>query len=317
MKALVTGGAGFIGSHLVDYLVDAGHEVAIIDNLSNGLESNINPAVKLWWGCSVESHHAKLRVEDFKPDVIFHLAALGSVPFSVKHPGQVFEANVNGSANMFNAARKVGARVVFASSASYYGDDTTVSEFGPAAKTEDMPPRPLNHYGASKVCGEHWGKAFAQMHGLCFTAMRFFNVFGPRQRDDTPLAAVVPRFVKAVLDGELVELHNGGVQTRDMTYVANVVDALIAVRLAPVERVAGQAFNVCGNNKVSIGELLGRITAEVHPDSPVKGQATPPRKGDIQDSFGSYEKLKAATGWEPKIIWQDGIKLTVEAKCGK
>jgi len=316
MKAIVSGGAGFIGSHLVDRLVKDGHEVAVMDNLANGLESNINQKViddKLWWGCHVESDHASMRVDEFKPDVIFHLAALGSVPFSVEHPDKVFKTNVEGTANMLNAARKAGARFVFASSASYYGDDVVVSEFGPTSKVEVLPPNPLNHYGASKVMGELWGKAFHRMHGLEFVALRFFNVFGPRQRSDSQYAAVVPKFIKAALDRGVIELHGGGVQTRDLTYVSNVVDACVDVALAPAERVAGQSFNVCAGDQVSIVNLVNEVFNQVGRFAgEIEVVITEPRPGDIKHSFGSYLKLQTATGWQPSVSWRKGICALVK-----
>lgn len=319
MRAVVTGGAGFIGSHLVDRLVEGGHEVMVIDNYVNGRFENIDhhgDKIQLR-EVSVEDESAQMWAVDFKPDVIFHLAALGSVPFSIKHPVSVFNVNVAGTARMLAAAHKVEARFVFASSASYYGNDTTVSEFGPAAKVEEMQPRPLNHYGASKVMGELWGKAYARMHGLCFTALRFFNVFGPRQRDDTDIAAVVPRFVKAAMDGTSIELHNGGVQTRDMTFVDNVVDALMAVAEASRDAVRGESFNVCAGEPVTIADLAGEVMLHVYNETHEGGailQPTPERKGDIRDSFGSYAKLSRAVGWMPRVRWQDGVKITVEAK---
>jgi UDP-glucose 4-epimerase len=320
MKIICTGAAGFIGSHLADRLISNGHDVAIIDDLSNGLEANINKKITHWWGCGIESHHAAQRIKEFKPDVVFHLAALGSVPFSVKHPDWVFTANVAGTANMLKAAVDAGVgRFVFASSASYYGDDPMISEFGPIKKTEGMPPRPLNHYGASKVMGELWGKAFHRMHGLPFVAMRFFNVFGPRQRDDTPLAAVVPKFIKAALtDGGRIEMHNSGVQTRDLTYVDNVVDALISVTGDDVgPQVSGESFNVCTGNQVSIRDLaikICRLAGRSASEMMNILQMVDARSGDIRDSMGSYDKLLRATGWTPKVTWQEGIERMIQAK---
>lgn len=323
MKIVCTGSAGFIGSHLTDRLIKDGHEVHVIDDLSNGRRENVDEdriGSFLWH--TVESDAARwLVVDEVKPDVVFHLAALGSVPFSVAHPDKTYQANVAGTANMLDAARQVGARFVFASSASYYGDDEMVGEFGPVQKVESLPPKPLNHYGASKVIGELWGNAFHRMHGLEFVALRFFNVFGPRQRADSQYAAVVPKFIQAALYGNPLELHGGGVQTRDLTYVDNVVDACVVAGTAYADKVAGQAFNVCGGDRVSIRDLaseiglhvVGGYSSDVDGDiGMLRLRATPPRPGDIRDSFGSHVKLTNATGWEPKVDWHEGIRQTVE-----
>lgn len=321
-KVVCTGGAGFIGSHLVDRLVDDGWDVRVYDNLVNGREENLQACCKFNTSDIVDDF-----VDDFNGqkhnawgdvlkdvDVVFHLAALGSVPFSLANPDKVFKTNCDGTRMILEGAARSGTRVVFASSASYYGEgDGTVSEFGPTPKTEDMSPAPLNHYAASKVFGEQWGRIFHELHGLPFVALRFFNVFGPRQRADSDYAAVVPKFVNRALRGGLLELHGGGVQTRDLTYVDNVVDACIAVAESPAEKVAGESFNVCAGGRVSINDLAVEIGNHACPDGVLKFKATEARPGDIRDSFGTNDKLQRATGWRPRVDWREGIKRTVEA----
>lgn len=323
MKVIVTGGAGFIGSHLVDGLCKQGVEVVVVDDLSNGKLGNLEDASALpVRKLKVESEEAFGLVREFKPDTIFHLAALGSVPFSVAHPDRTYKANVDGTANMLDAARQVGARFVFASSASYYGNEGVVGEFGPVPKVESLPPMPLNHYGTSKVFGEMWGQAFYRMHGLEFVTLRFFNVFGPRQRPDSQYAAVVPKFIDQALKGIPLKLHGGGIQTRDMTYVDNVVGACSAVMQAPADKVAGQAFNVCGGDRVSILDLAieiarlctkGDYVQDTHPPTfeDIEFELVEPRPGDIRDSFGNHTKLTKATNWAPEMDWHEGVKRTV------
>jgi len=311
-QAVVTGAAGFIGSHLTDRLVDDGWSVLAYDNLVNGKAENLEPrhafnkmdivddfvdaAGRNFWETLLEN-----------VDVVFHLAALGSVPFSVAHPDRVFKSNCDGTRMILEGAAKHGTRVVFASSASYYGDRPYNPDVGEVPKVEGMESRPKNHYAASKVFGEQWGFAFHSMHGLPFTALRFFNVFGPRQRPDSQYAAVVPRFISRSLAGEPMELHGGGGQTRDLTYVSNVVDACLA-GVEHGEKTAGQAYNVCAGGRVSIAELAREIGGDT--------VDSPERPGDIKHSFGSNDKLRRATGWTPRIGWREGIALTTEAFHG-
>lgn len=306
---------------MVDRLLADGWEVFCWDDLSNGDLDNLGGT-----DCQIIDVADRELVRALMVDgcdCVFHLAARGSVPYSIAHPEVTFDSNVLGTHNVLHAAVDAGAkRVVYASSASYYGDgDGMASEFGPSPKFESMPPAPLNHYAASKVFGEHWGRIFHELHGLNFTALRFFNVFGPRQRADSDYAAVVPKFIDRAIRGEPLELHGGGVQTRDLTYVDNVVDALVAVAEAVPEKVAGQAFNVCAGERVSIKDLASEISLYVfggYSDeldgsvAELKLRAVPPRPGDIRDSFGDSTKLNMVTGWVPRVDWRDGVRRTVE-----
>ena len=301
---LVTGGAGFIGSNLVHDLVRDGHAVRVLDNLATGRWENLDGAG------DVELVHGDVRDPDAVAkamagvEVAYHLAALPSVQRSVGDPRASHAVNVDGTLNVLLAARDAGVRrVVYASSSSVYGDTPELP------KHEGMPCTPRSPYAASKLAGEAYCRAFAAVYPLETVALRFFNVFGPRQDPASPYAAVIPRFVTRALAGQPPEVRGDGRQTRDFTYVANAVRAL---RLAAVagRAASGQAVNVgCGERTslldllALIGELLGRRVEAVF---------APPRPGDVRDSQASVDLARELLGYEPAVRLREGLAATVE-----
>jgi UDP-glucose 4-epimerase len=307
MRCLVTGGAGFIGSHLVDRLVSDGHEVTVLDNLAMGLESNLVDV----WG-HLRFVNGDLRDTDAVRDavrgqeVVFHLGALGSVPRSINDPVTSNNVNAGGTLNVLVAAKDAGVRrVIYASSSSVYGDTPILP------KIETMPSKPLSPYAMSKLSGEEYGRIFTHVYGLETVSLRYFNVFGPRQRPDSEYAAVIPKFVTAMLEGRSPVVNGDGKQARDFTYVANNVEANILAATAPAEKVSGRVFNVACNTQFSVLELIARINALLGLDvAPTFG---PSRPGDVRDSRADVNAAHEAFGYSPLVSFQDGLAVTVEA----
>ena len=303
-KVLVTGGAGFIGSNLVRALLERGDEVVVLDNFATGSRANLDGLdVKVVEGelRSYERVHNAVR----GAEVVFHFGALGSVPRSVQDPLTSSAVNVEGTLNVLLAARDVGVRrVVYSSSSSVYGvrRDLPVKE--------DAPPDPLSPYGVTKLAAERFCVAFARVYdGLETTVLRFFNVFGPRQSPHSQYAAVVPLFMTAIAAGEPITIHGDGQQSRDFTYIGNVVDA--AIRAAFADGANGRIFNIASSRSASvnhladtIGGILGKPVHKEHVDS---------RTGDIRDSWADVTAAREALGWEPTVGLEDGLRLTAEA----
>ena len=303
-KVLVTGGAGFIGSNLVRGLLDRGDEVVVLDNFATGSRSNLDGLdVKVVEGelRSYERVHNAVR----GTEVVFHLGALGSVPRSVQDPLTSSAVNVEGTLNVLLAARDEGVRrVVYSSSSSVYGvrRDLPVRE--------DAPPDPLSPYGVTKLAAERFCVAFARVYdGLETTVLRFFNVFGPRQSPHSQYAAVVPKFMVRIAAGDTITIDGDGEQSRDFTYISNVVDA--TVKAAFVEGVSGRIFNVASSSTASVNHLADTIGAVV--GKPVHKEHTAPRAGDIRDSWADVTAAREALGWEPTVGLEEGLRLTAAA----
>lgn len=304
VKYLVTGVAGFIGSHLLETLLGQGHEVVGLDNFATGHQHNIEPFLSDFEFIEgdirdLEACHRACQGVDH----VLHQAALGSVPRSVEDPITTNEVNIGGTLNMLVAARDAEASsFVFAASSSYFGDTETLP------KTDDMPPRPLSPYAVTKVTCEQYLKVFSELYGLNTVGVRYFNIFGPRQDPKGAYAAVVPRFLDILLSGDTPTIHGDGGQTRDFTFIDNAVAAnLAATRNA--EAAAGQVMNIACGERISINDLYGFLTEALEIDRPA--QHGPARAGDVRDSLADISRAQALIGYDPAIDVRDGIHRTV------
>ncbi|MEP0761235.1 MAG: SDR family oxidoreductase [Chloroflexota bacterium] len=300
---LVTGGAGFIGSHLVDALVGEGQRVRVVDNFSTGKRENLAQswdAIDLF-ECSITDRPA-LAEAMRGVDYVFHLAALASVPRSVDDPLACHEHNVTGTLNVLLAARDAGVRrVVYAGSSSAYGD--VESEF----KAEDMLPNPLSPYAAAKLAGEHYCQAFTTVYGLETVTVRYFNVFGPRQDPLSTYAAVIPKFVTAMLRGEPPRVEGDGLQTRDFTYIENVVHGTLLACRTP--GVAGEVLNIACGSRISLLAMIdllnGLLGESIAPDF------VAPRPGDVRHSRAAIDKAQRLLAYEPVVSFEEGLARTL------
>jgi nucleoside-diphosphate-sugar epimerase len=304
-KYLVTGGAGFIGSHIVSALLERGESVRVFDNLATGRESNLE-ALK------GDVHFIEGDIRDFDRvrvaiqgvEVVFHQAALASVPRSIADPISSLETNINGTQNVLLAARDAGVRrVVYASSSSVYGNVPILP------KHEAMPTRPMSPYAVQKLTGELLCGVFTQIYGLETVALRYFNVFGPRQDPASEYAAVIPRFLTAIIKGRNPIVFGDGEQTRDFTYIANVVQANLLA--ASSKNAVGYAINIGCGEQISLnavlrmaGELLGGIVTAEYRDS---------RPGDVHDSLADISLARRLLGYEPVIGFREGLAHTLDA----
>jgi UDP-glucose 4-epimerase len=302
MKYVVTGGAGFIGSHLVEELVKQ-HEVVIFDNFFSGKMDNIQPLLKKKNVTLVQGSITNLSVLEkiFEcADGVFHEAAIASVPRSIANPLATNEANVTGTLNVLIAARDCGVRkVLFASSSSVYGNTPTLPKF------EDMIPNPLSPYAVSKLTGEHYMKVFSEVYGLKTLSLRYFNVFGPRQDPKSEYAAVIPRFITKILRHESPTIYGDGGQTRDFTYVKDVVQANIRA----MESDAQGVFNVAYCKRIDLNELAYQIMEITGITVPLVYE--PPRTGDVRDSLADIERAQEAFGYAPEYTVKTGLKETI------
>jgi UDP-glucose 4-epimerase len=306
-KVLVTGGAGFIGSNLVRALVERGDDVRVLDNFSTGNRANLE-------GLDLEVVEGELRSYERVHnavrgvEAVFHLGALGSVPRSVQDPLTSSAVNVEGTLNVLLAARDEGVRrVVFSSSTSVYG----TSRERPTKETS--PPDPISPYGVAKLAAERYCVSFTRVYeSLETVVLRYFNVFGPRQSPFSQYAAVVPLFVTKIAAGEPITIHGDGEQSRDFTYVANVVDATIRAAHAP--DASGRIFNVAAGSPASVNEVadtIGRVLGK-----PVERTFEPPRPGDIRDSWADLTAARETLGYEPAVGLEDGLRATAEFLLG-
>jgi UDP-glucose 4-epimerase len=306
-KCLVTGGAGFIGSHLVDELLAQGHEVRTIDNFSTGDRRNllhISQAVEIVEGDLRSFERVATAVQGC--EIVFHQAALPSVPRSVQDPLTSAAVNTTGTLNVLLAARHAGVRrVIYASSSSVYGS------IAAEVKQEDHLIAPLSPYGVAKYAGEAYCSSFCKVYGLETVSLRYFNIFGPRQSPLSQYAAVIPNFFVSAMLGEPPTIHGDGEQSRDFTFVANAVQANI--RAATTTEAAGEVFNVACGERTSINELAGAI-AEIAGTShaPIHTEA---RAGDIRVSVANVEKARSVLGYEPTIGLREGLEQTYEYLC--
>ncbi len=302
MQLLVTGGGGFIGSHLVERLVRDGHRVRVIDNFTTGHRRNLSTViddVDLVEGDlqSYERAHAAVR----GCEIVFHEAAMPSVPRSVQDPLTSNAANVIGTLNVLLAARDSGVRrVVFASSSSVYGSVPDLP------KREDLPTLPISPYAVAKLAGEGYCRAFSRVYEIETVALRYFNVFGPRQDPLSQYAAVIPNFITAILTGTSPTIFGDGEQSRDFTYIDNVVDANLLA--ANADGVAGETFNIACGERITLngmlanlGEISGRQVEATHIDS---------RPGDIRHSLADISRARELLGYDPKVDFAEGLGRT-------
>jgi nucleoside-diphosphate-sugar epimerase len=305
MKYLVTGGAGFIGSHLVEHLVTAGHEVVVLDDLSSGRVDNLESVfdrIEFVEGSitDLDACRAVMRRVAF----VLHQAALTSVSQSVDEPMLAHQVNVTGTMNVLLAARDARVRrVVYAASTAAYGDAVQLPN------REDMLPRPLSPYAATKLAAEEYCKAFLATYGLETVSLRYFNVFGPRQDPMSPYAAAIPRFVLSALSRTAPNIYGDGKQTRDFTFVTNVVHANLLACHAPAPRAAGQVFNVGTGRQISINEVWQRIQDLVGVRLPARHGD--PRPGEVRDSVASIERAGADLGYAPQVDFDEALRRTV------
>lgn len=306
MRYLVTGGAGFIGSHLVDALVAAGEDVVVLDDFSTGKRSNltgVSDRVEIVEG-SITSLDDCARVIR-GCDYVLHQAALPSVQRSISDPAGCHAVNATGTLNVLVAARDARVRrVIMAGSSSVYGNVAA------SVKREDMPTRPLSPYAASKAAAEAYCRAFHASYGLETVVLRYFNIFGPRQDPESQYAAVVPRFITAALRGTSPTIFGDGEQTRDFTFVGNAVAANLLACRAPHHAV-GHTFNVACGERHSVNDLWQRIVGLT--GSTAQATYAPPRTGDVRDSLASLDAARELLGYEPQVGLTEGLERTVEA----
>lgn len=300
MKAVVTGGAGFIGSTLADRLLADGHDVHIVDDLSTGHAHNLPSRATFHRGSILDA--ALLAKALQGADVVFHQAALGSVPRSIQDPLASHEANLTGTLRVLEAARRGGVRkVVFAASSSAYGDTATLP------KVEDMPPQPLSPYAVTKLAAEHYLAVYHRAYGLATTSLRYFNVYGPRQDPNGAYAAVIPRFILAALRGEPLTIHGDGRQSRDFTFVDDAVHANLLAASSP--KADGQVINIGAGAQTDLNTLATLIVEAVGSSSPIVHG--PPRAGDVRDSLAGLERARNLLGYAPSIPVREGLARTV------
>jgi UDP-glucose 4-epimerase len=303
VKTLVTGGAGFIGSNLVRGLLARGDEVRVLDNFSTGFRTNLE-------GLDIEIVEGELRSYERVHnavrgvDLVFHLGALGSVPRSVQDPLTSSAVNIEGTLNVLLAARDEGVRrVVYSSSSSVYGTRRELPV------TEALPLDPISPYGVAKLAAERYCVAFSRVYDLESVVVRYFNVFGPRQSPYSQYAAVIPLFISAIAAGEPILIHGDGEQSRDFTYVDNVVDGTI--RAGDTDGVNGRVFNIAGSAPATVNhvaDLIGGILGKE-----VKREHLEPRAGDIRASWADNSAAREALGWEAQIDLEEGLRRTVDA----
>src|SRR5271168_3049027 len=302
MRYLVTGGAGFIGSNTVDELVRRGHSVVVLDDLSSGKEDNLAEIRnKITFMKGSISDIEVVRKAMHEAEYVLHLAARTSVPRSVKDPIETNKINIDGTLNVLVAARDAKVRrVVFAASSSAYGETPALS------KTEAMRPDPISPYGLTKYVGEIYGQVFGRCYGLENVSLRYFNVFGPRQNPGSPYSGVLSRFITALLDGQPPTVFGDGEQSRDFTYVSNVVDATL--RAAETPGVSGMVFNVGTGGRFTLNQtlaLLGKISGK-----PAEAKYDPPRSGDIRDSQADVSLARQMLGYVPSVDFEEGLRRT-------
>jgi len=303
-RCLVTGGAGFIGSHVAERLVALGHTVRVVDDLSTGDAANIaglDGEIEFLQGDLCEAAVCRRAVAGI--DWVFHLAALPSVPRSLKDPWASHAANVNATVRLLEACRAATVRrIVYSSSSSVYGETPVLP------KTESAEPRPRSPYAASKLAGEQYVLAFARARLMEGVALRYFNVFGPRQSPHSAYAAVIPAFLRAALEQGEATLFGDGMQTRDFTYVDNVVDANILAATAPGETISGSVVNVGAGMRTSLLgliELVEKITGRR-----LAYQRLPAREGEVRDSLASLERAERLLGYRPHVSLAEGLGRT-------
>ena len=300
---LVTGGAGFIGSHLAEELVRRGHRVRVADSLITGNRRNLShiPGVDFLEGDLADASVAQRAVAGM--DYVLHQAAIPSVPRSVKDPITSNRANIDASLNVLVAARDAGVkRLVYAGSSSAYGNTPTLP------KREDMPANPLSPYALQKLVAEQYGQMFTALYGFEVVTIRYFNVFGPRQDPGSPYSGVISLFATALLEGRQPTIYGDGEQTRDFTYVANVVDGVL--RACEAKGASGEVINVATGGRISLNQLLRVMNGIVGTN--LQAIYKEERAGDVKDSQADITKAKTLLGYEPTVSLEEGLKHTLE-----
>jgi len=303
---LVTGGAGFIGSHLTETLVKGGARTRVLDDFSTGRRENLAPVegqIELLEGSITDPGLCARALEGV--DYVFHQAALPSVQRSVSEPVATHEADATGTLNLLVAAKEAGVRrFVYAGSSSAYGDTPQLP------KVETMPPRPRSPYAAAKLAGEHYCGAFYHSYGLETVVLRYFNIFGPRQDPTSQYSAVIPIFITRALADRAPVIDGDGEQTRDFTYVGNAVQANLLASRVPAEDAAGEVFNVGCGDRTSINALWATIRGLA--DCAAEASHGPPRPGDVRDSLASLDRIRDRLEFEPAVDLEEGLRRTVE-----
>jgi nucleoside-diphosphate-sugar epimerase len=301
---LVTGGAGFIGSNLVDEILRRGHHVRVLDNFSTGREANVADFLP-----RVEMVRADVRDEEAVDaavrgvDYVLHQAALASVPRSIADPTANNQVNVQGTLNVLMAARRHGVkRVVYASSSSVYGDSAELP------KVESMTPNPKSPYAVAKLAAEYYCRVYGELHGVPSVSLRYFNVFGPRQDPLSQYSAVIPLFVKSLLEGSSPTIHGDGEQSRDFTFISNVVNANL---LACEAKITGaRVYNIACGGRYTLNQLFSALRARI--GSAVEPVYGPARPGDVKHSMAGIERIQAELGYRVEVGFEEGIDRTVQ-----
>jgi nucleoside-diphosphate-sugar epimerase len=304
--ALVTGGAGFIGSHLVEALLNEGFRVRVVDDLVTGHLSNLaHLEGRFEWIEGSVADFAVCRRAAEGVNYVFHQAAIPSVPRSVREPLASHESGPTATINMLEAARLAGVRrFMFAASSSAYGDTTELP------KHEDMLPKPLSPYAAGKLAGEHYVRVYAETMGLDGVCLRYFNIFGPRQDPSSPYSGVISIFIKKMSHGQPPVIYGDGTQTRDFTYVTNVVAANLAA-MRHSEPLGGKLFNVGSGQSISLLDLVASLNAILGTE--LKPEFQPTRAGDVRDSLASLARISQVIGYQPLVACDEGLRRTVQA----
>lgn len=298
---LVTGGAGFIGSHLSGALLARGHAVRVVDNLSTGQIENVPPGAEFIRGDLADPRTAKAAVRGC--EFVLHQAAVASVPLSISDPQVSHDANINATFNVLMAARDAGVRrVVFAASSAAYGDDPSLP------KVETMPASPKSPYALQKYAGEEYCRLFFRLYGIETVSTRYFNVFGPRQSPSSPYSGVLSLFIKAALSGSPATIYGDGGQTRDFVYIDNIVDGVL--RAMHASEAAGEVINLATGSGISLneawaelGDILGPLPQPIY---------APARTGDIRHSVAGIAKAAELLGYSPNVDFREGLRRTVE-----
>lgn len=304
MNVLVTGGAGFIGSHLVEALVARGERVTVLDNLATGHMENlaaVRDQIELIQGDIAEADTAHTALQGM--DVVFHQAALPSVPRSIKNPRASHDANLTGTLNVLLAARDHGAqRVVLASSSSIYGNSPQLP------KVETFEPHPLSPYAVTKLAGEQYARVFAELYGTSTICLRYFNVFGPRQDPNSQYAGALAKFIQCALHGEPYPMNGDGEQSRDFTYIENVVRANLLAGSSELD--GGIVMNVACGARTTLNEIIAMLNAFTNQSLPTK--FSPPRAGDVLHSQADISRARELLGYEPAVDVREGLRRTLD-----
>jgi len=304
-KVLVTGGAGFIGSHLVEALVKAKHDVTVIDNLFSGKQSNLSAVLdKITFVKGNITDESVLKKVMHGMEYVFHLAAIASVPYSVQHPLETNEVNATGTLKVLLAARDAKVkRVIYSSSAAVYGDEPSLP------KTENSPLKPQTPYALTKLAGEQYAVIFNKIYGIETVSLRYFNVYGPRQDPTSPYTGVITKFVTALKNKQQPTIFGDGMQTRDFVFVTDVVQANLKAMTA--SHAAGRVFNIATGVQVSIKEMLAHLNEVL--STKIAPKFAPKQPGDIIHSVADISEAKKGLHFHPEVPFHEGIDQTVKA----